>query len=111
MNNESEESAADVTAEVAVASDGATTLFVADFNDTTFTHSGNTSRFFKKDGKYFVHTDGPDGKMADFEIKYTYGIEPLQQYLVEFSGGKIQALTICWDDRPKEDGGQRWYHR
>lgn len=83
---------------------------VGDFNDTTFTHSGNTSRFFKKDGKYFVHTDGPDGKMADFEIKYTYGIEPLQQYLVEFERGKIQALTICWDDRPKEDGGQRWYH-
>ena len=83
---------------------------VGDFNNTTFTHSGNTSRFFKKDGKYFVHTDGPDGKMADFEIKYTYGIEPLQQYLVEFEGGKIQALTICWDDRPEEEGGQRWYH-
>lgn len=83
---------------------------VGDFNNTTFTHSGNTSRFFKKDGKYFVHTDGPDGEMANFEIKYTFGIEPLQQYLVEFEGGKIQALTICWDSRPKEEGGQRWYH-
>ena len=83
---------------------------VGDFNDTTFTHSGNTSRFFKKDGKFFVHTDGPDGEMADFPIKYTFGIEPLQQYLVEFEGGKVQALTICWDSRPKEEGGQRWYH-
>lgn len=83
---------------------------IGDFNDTTFTHSGNTSRFFKRDGKFFVHTDGPDGKMADFEIKYTFGIEPLQQYLVEFAGGKVQALTICWDARPKEEGGQRWYH-
>ena len=83
---------------------------LGDFNDTTFTHSGNTSRFFKKDGKYFVHTDGPDGEMADFEIKYTFGITPLQQYLVAFEGGKIQALTICWDTRPKEAGGQRWYH-
>ncbi|MBX2852139.1 MAG: tetratricopeptide repeat protein [Phycisphaeraceae bacterium] len=83
---------------------------IGDFNDSTFTHSGNTSRFFKKGGKFFVHTDGPDGKMADFEIKYTFGIEPLQQYLVEFEGGKIQALTICWDSRPKEQGGQRWYH-
>ncbi|MEO0475716.1 MAG: tetratricopeptide repeat protein [Planctomycetota bacterium] len=83
---------------------------IGDFNDATFTHSGNTSRFFKKDGKFFVHTDGPNGKMADFEIKYTYGIEPLQQYLVEFDGGKIQALTILWDARPKEEGGQRWYH-
>eukprot|EP00752_Nemacystus_decipiens_P014047 g12483.t1 len=83
---------------------------IGDFNDATFTHSGNTSRFFKRDGKFFVNTDGPDGKMADFEIKYTYGIEPLQQYLVEFERGKIQALTICWDDRPEEEGGQRWYH-
>jgi len=83
---------------------------LGDFNDTTFTHSGNTSRFFKKDGKYFVNTDGPDGELADFQIKYTFGIAPLQQYLVEFEHGKIQALTICWDARPKEEGGQRWYH-
>lgn len=83
---------------------------IGDFNNTTFTHLGNTSRFFKKDGKFFVHTDGPDGAMADFEIKYTFGIEPLQQYLVEFEGGKVQALTIVWDARPKEEGGQRWYH-
>ncbi|MFK7788879.1 MAG: tetratricopeptide repeat protein [Phycisphaeraceae bacterium] len=83
---------------------------IGDFNNATFTHSGNTSRFFKKDDKFYVHTDGPDGVMADFEIKYTYGIEPLQQYLVEFDGGKIQSLTILWDARSKEDGGQRWYH-
>jgi len=83
---------------------------IGDFNDTTFTHFGKTSRFFKKGGKYFVNTDGPDGKLADFEIKYTFGITPLQQYLVEFERGKIQALTICWDSRPEEEGGQRWYH-
>ena len=83
---------------------------LGDFNDATFEHFGVTSRFFKKDGKYFVNTDGPDGKPADFEIKYTFGVAPLQQYLVEFERGKIQALTICWDTRPKEEGGQRWYH-
>ncbi|MGB0766292.1 MAG: multiheme c-type cytochrome, partial [Phycisphaeraceae bacterium] len=83
---------------------------IGDFDDATFTHFGTTSRFFTRDGKYYVNTDGPDGKPADFEIKYTFGIEPLQQYLVEFPGGKVQALTICWDARPKEAGGQRWYH-
>ena len=30
------------------------------------------------DGKYFVHTDGPDGKMNDFEVRYTFGVDPLQ---------------------------------
>ena len=42
--------------------------------------------------RYFVHTDGPDGKLADFEIKYTFGVEPLQQYLIETDGGRLQPL-------------------
>jgi hypothetical protein len=28
---------------------------------------GVKSRFFRKDGKFFVETDGPDGKLAVFE--------------------------------------------
>ena len=43
-------------------------------------------------------------------MKYTFGIDPLQQYLVEFPDGRIQALSIAWDSRPKEQGGQRWFH-
>ena len=57
-----------------------------------------------------VRTDGPDGKLADFEIKYTFGVKPLQQYLVELPGGRLQALSIAWDARPREAGGQRWFH-
>ena len=54
-----------------------------------------TSRFFRKDGKFLVETDGPDGKFATFEIKYTFGVDPLQQYLIEFPDGRIQALSIA----------------
>ena len=82
----------------------------ADFNDTSFDHAGMHSRFFRKDGKFFVETDGPDGKLATFEVKYTFGVDPLQQYLVEFPDGRVQALSIAWDTRPKADGGQRWFH-
>ena len=71
---------------------------------------GVHSRFFKKDEKFFVETDGPDGKLATFEVKYTFGIDPLQQYLIEFPDGRIQALSIAWDSRPKDHGGQRWFH-
>ena len=49
-----------------------------------------------------VETDGPDGKLATFEVKYTFGLDPLQQYLVEFPDGRIQALSLAWDSRPKE---------
>jgi predicted CXXCH cytochrome family protein len=81
-----------------------------DFNDTSFDHSGVHSRFFKKDGKFYVETDGADGKLATFAIKYTFGVDPLQQYLVEFPDGRVQALSIAWDTRAKEQGGQRWFH-
>ena len=83
---------------------------LADFNDTSFDSHGIHSRFFRKGGKYFVETDGPDGKLAEFEIKFTLGVNPLQQYLIEFPDGRIQALSIAWDSRSKEQGGQRWFH-
>ena len=57
-----------------------------------------------------VRTDGPDGKLRDYEVKYTFGVRPLQQYLVEIDNGKLQALTIAWDTRDKKQGGQRWFH-
>jgi tetratricopeptide (TPR) repeat protein len=83
---------------------------LGDFNDASFEYYGVRSRFFRKDGKFLVETDGPDGKLATFEIKYTFGVDPLQQYLIEFPDGRLQALSIAWDSRPKEQGGQRWFH-
>jgi predicted CXXCH cytochrome family protein len=80
------------------------------FDGTTFSKDDVTSTFYRKDGKFWVRTDGPDGALGDFEIRYTFGISPLQQYLIELPGGRIQALGIAWDARPKEEGGQRWYH-
>ena len=68
-----------------------------------------TNAFFKRDGKFLTRTDGPDGKIADYEIKYTFGVYPLQQYLIAIPGGRLQALTIAWDSRPSQLGGQRWF--
>lgn len=83
---------------------------LGDFDDAEITVHGVTSRFFRRDGKFFVHTDGPDGTLQDFEIGYTFGVEPLQQYLVAFPDGRLQALSLTWDTRPASEGGQRWYH-
>ncbi len=82
---------------------------LGDFKDVSFDDYGVQSRFFRRDGKFFVETDGPDGNLATYEVKYTFGVEPLQQYLVEFPDGRVQALSIAWD-RPKAGGGQRWFH-
>jgi hypothetical protein len=83
---------------------------LGNFAGAKFTYSGVTSTFFHRDGKYFVNTDGPDGKLADFEIRYSFGVEPPQQYLIELPGGRLQALGLAWDARPKAAGGQRWFH-
>lgn len=73
---------------------------LADFN-TTFTSQGVTSKFYTKDDKYYVNTEGPDGAYYDYEIIYTFGITPLQQYIVEFPDGKFQCLRTAWDTEKK----------
>jgi len=83
---------------------------LGNFEQARFRYAGIESSFFRREGKYYVNTDGADGKLKDFEIKYTFGVDPLQQYLVEFPDGRLQALSIAWDARPKERGGQRWFH-
>ena len=86
------------------------TTVLGDFNDASFTHFGITSRFFRREGGFFVTTEGPDGELQDYEIRYTFGITPLQQYLIPFPDGRMQALSIAWDSRPREAGGGRWFH-
>jgi tetratricopeptide (TPR) repeat protein len=77
---------------------------LGDFDDAEFEYGGITSRFYRRDGKYFVHTEGPGGEMTEFEIQYTFGVEPLQQYLVPFPGGRLQALSTAWDTEQ-----ERWF--
>jgi len=83
---------------------------LGDFSDTSFNHLGTTTRFYMKDGKHFVHTEGPDARPQEFEVKFTFGVDPLQQYLIELPGGRLQAFNIAWDTRPIGEGGQRWFH-
>lgn len=70
---------------------------LGDFNDGVFASDGDTVRFQMRDGRYSARLAGPDGRIAEFPIPYTFGIEPLQQYLAALPGGRLQALTIAWD--------------
>ncbi len=83
---------------------------LGNFNNSTFTHFGITSQFYKKADTFFVRTDGPDGSLGEFEVTHTFGVTPLQQYLIRFPGGRYQALGIAWDSRSQKEGGQRWFH-
>ncbi len=83
---------------------------LGNFDNASFTYAGVTSRFSRRDGRFVVRTDGPDGRLQDFEVAYVFGVYPLQQYLIGFPDGRYQALSIAWDSRPKAQGGQRWFH-
>ena len=87
---------------------------LGDFNDATLEHYGITSRMFRDGDKYMVNTEGPDGAMTDFEVKYVFGVEPLQQYMVEMNRpndlpeheiSRVQVLRITWDTENK-----KWFY-
>ena len=78
----------------------------ANFNNAKLTADGVTSTFFKRDGKFWINTEGADGQYRDYEILYTFGKEPLQQYLVAMEGGRMQATRATWNTVDK-----KWYHQ
>ncbi len=82
---------------------------LGDFDDTMFDDGRSITRFSRREGRFIVNTEGPDGKLHDYDVKYTFGLFPLQQYLIDIDNGRIQSLTIAWDTRAKADGGQRWF--
>ena len=82
---------------------------LGNFNHATFSNFGVTTTFLRRGTKFIVRTDGPDGALRDYQIKFTFGTYPLQQYLVPMPGGRLQALGIAWDSRSRKDGGQRWF--
>jgi tetratricopeptide (TPR) repeat protein len=86
------------------------TTVLGDFANAPFEHLGVVTTFSRSGDKFMVNTEGPDGALRDYEIAYTFGVYPLQQYLIAFPGGRLQALGIAWDSRPKDQGGQRWFH-
>ncbi|MDR2171900.1 MAG: tetratricopeptide repeat protein [Planctomycetaceae bacterium] len=64
------------------------------------TKCGTKFRMFRNNDKFKIDTD-----VGEFEIKFTLGIRPLQQYLVATGGGKLQVLPVAWDVNSK-----RWFH-
>jgi tetratricopeptide (TPR) repeat protein len=84
---------------------------LADFNDATIEHDGMVSRMFRDGDRFMVHTEGETGQMEDFEVKYVFGFDPLQQFMVEFDRrddmpaeevSRLQVLRISWDTKKKE---------
>jgi Tfp pilus assembly protein PilF/formate-dependent nitrite reductase cytochrome c552 subunit len=83
---------------------------LGDFNDAKARYYKETARFVRDGDAFAVEALGADGKRARFAVIYAFGVEPLQQYLVEVEPGRLQTFPFAWDTRPKGQGGQRWFH-
>ncbi|MEH6648489.1 MAG: multiheme c-type cytochrome [Motiliproteus sp.] len=80
------------------------------FDGQVLNYADTPYRFYRNGADFVIDADNPKGNVAPFKVRFTFGVYPLQQYLVEFAGGRLQALPIAWDARPQSQGGQRWFH-
>ncbi len=84
---------------------------LGDFNNAEFTYFDIKNRMYRDGERYMIHTEGPDGQPGDFEVKYVLGVDPLQNYMVEFDPpedaaenevGRLQVLRVTWDTLKQE---------
>jgi tetratricopeptide (TPR) repeat protein len=67
-----------------------------DFENVQFSQGENRYRFYRDEENYMVDVTEQD-QTTVYRIDYTFGWEPLQQYLIDIGQGKMQALHIAWD--------------
>jgi predicted CXXCH cytochrome family protein len=82
---------------------------LGDFSNARFSLHGQETGFSTSADRFVVATEGEAG-VDSFAVRYTFGVEPLQQYLLGLPGGRLQALAVAWDTRDAARGGQRWFH-
>lgn len=79
---------------------------LGNFNNHNITLDGVSYKFTKKDSKFWVHITEVDGSTNNYQIKYTFGVTPLQQYLIDFDNGQKQVLRVTWNTIEN-----KWYHQ
>ncbi|WP_223034294.1 cytochrome c3 family protein [Hanstruepera marina] len=79
---------------------------LGNFNNVNITLDGVNYLFTREGSDYIVISKEIDGSENTYVISYTFGVEPLQQYLVDFEDGKKQVLRVTWDTIEK-----KWYHQ
>lgn len=69
---------------------------LGDFENAVFEYHDVKTRFFTEMDKFWIETENETGNPQKYEIIYTVGVKPLQQYLIEQDGGRLQVLDIAW---------------
>ncbi len=85
------------------------TTVLGDFNNQKIEYEGQTALFFTKNNAPYVKMPNLAGVLTEYPVLYTFGYEPLQQYMFDMGQGHIQLFPFAWDSRSKAAGGQRWF--
>ena len=74
---------------------------LGNFENAVFDQSGIRSRFYKKDGRFFVHTEGPEEELKDYEVKYVFGIRsaPTVPHRISWRGLSMPAPVLGYPAR------------
>lgn len=76
-----------------------------DFNNASLRTDTEITHFFRQNDEFWVRTPDATGTTKEYRVAYTFGWEPLQQYLLEGEGGRLQALGAAWDTEQNQ-----WFH-
>ena len=75
---------------------------LADFEGTAFQGAS-----FERFEDEFTITPGAGSEKR--RVLYTFGVAPLQQYVIPSDHGALQTFPLAWDSRSAADGGEKWF--
>ena len=79
---------------------------LGDFDSIAASLDGVDYLFYRKGEEFHVSVKDIDGSENDYTVSDVFGIEPLQQYMVDFPNGRKQVLRVSWDTDKKV-----WFHQ
>lgn len=89
-------------------SDANSNTVLGDFNNIKTSHFSQKARFYKDKERFYIEFTEA-AKTSTYEVAFTFGHYPLQQYLIPATNGRYQIFPFAWDSRPSSEGGQRWF--
>ncbi len=79
---------------------------LGNFDNASVSLDGVDYLFYRKGDEFHVKVKEIDGSENDYMISDVFGIEPLQQYMVDFPNGRKQVLRVSWDTEKNV-----WFHQ
>lgn len=79
------------------------------FDGRSLSADGKTATFLTQGERFVVRVEENGQSAHDYDVAYTFGVFPLQQYLLAIDRGRLQAFDFAWDARTAAQGGQRWF--